>query len=711
MIRNSLLSALLAIAVTALAQAPAPAAAPATPPAETNPFFEPSTLPYQAPPFDRIKDSDFQPAIEEGMKRERAEIETIASDPAPPTFANTIEAMERAGQLLGRVQRVFGGLAQSNTNPTLQQIQRVEAPKLAANRDATVLDPRLFARIKAVYDHRADSGLDAEARHVVERTYRNFVRSGALLSEDDKVKLRAINQEQSKLGNQFRERVLADTNASAVIVDDRSLLDGLPDSDIAAAAEKAKARGLEGKWIITLQNTTQQPPLTYLKNRALRERIFAASSQRCSHGGDNDTTAILARLAQLRADRAKLLGFPNFAAFNLDDEMAKTPENAIKLMTDLVPAMTAKTRAEATRMQKLIDAQKGGFTLGPEDWQFYAEQVRKAEFDLDESEVRPYFELDDVLQNGVFFAANKLYGITFKERKDIPVYHPDVRVFEVFDVDGKPLALFYADFFSRPSKAGGAWTSSFVGQSRLLGTRPVVTNTENITKPAPGQPALLTSTEVVTMFHEFGHALHGMFSNVTYPSVAGSSVPRDFVEFPSQFNEHWALDPAVFANYAKHYKTGAPMPKELVEKIRKSAKFNQGFALSEYLEAALLDMAWHALPAGAAPQDVSAFEPAALKRFGVDLAQVPPRYHTAYFSHIWGGGYAAGYYAYLWSEVLDDDAYAWFVEHGGMTRANGQRFRDMVLSRGGTEDPAVMYRAFRGRDPVVEPLLVERGLK
>ena len=406
-----------------------------------------------------------------------------------------------------------------------------------------------------------------------------------------------------------------------------------------------------------------------------------------------------------------MLGFPNFGAYNLADEMAKTPENAIKLMTDLVPAMTAKTRAEAARMQKLIDAQKGGFTLGPEDWEFYAEQVRKAEYDLDESEVRPYFELDNVLQNGVFFAANKLYGITFKERKDIPVYHPDVRVFEVFDKDGKPLALFYADFFSRPSKAGGAWTSSFVGQSRLLGTKPVATNNENITKPAPGQPALLTASEVVTMFHEFGHALHGMFSNVTYPSVSGSSVPRDFVEFPSQFNEHWALDPVVFANYAKHYRTGEPLPKELVEKIRKSVKFNQGFALSEYLESALLDMAWHSLPAGAPPQDVNAFESAALKRFGVDSAQVPPRYHTTYFSHIWAGGYSAGYYAYLWSEVLDDDAYAWFVEHGGMTRENGQRFRDMILSRGGTEDPAAMYRAFRGRDPIVEPLLEQRGLK
>ena len=705
--KNALVALLLLISLSVFAQTPpAPTA-----PTESNPFFEPSKLPYQAPPFDRIKDSDFQPAIEEGMRRELAEIEAIAGDPAPPTFTNTLEAMERSGQLLRRVQRVFGGLAQSNTNPTLQKVQQIEAPKLAAHRDAIYLDPRLFARVKSVYDHRSDSGLDAEAKQVAERTYRDFVRSGALLSDDDKVKLRAINQEQSKLTNQFRDRVLADTNASSIVIDDRALLDGLPESDIAAAAEKAKARGLEGKWVITLQNTTQQPPLTYLKNRALRQRILNASVQRGNHGGDNDTTAIVVRMAQLRADRAKLLGFPNYAAYNLADEMAKAPESAIKLMTDLVPATTAKTRAEAARMQKVIDAQNGGFTLGPEDWQFYAEQVRKSEYDLDESQVRPYFELDDVLQNGVFFAATKLYGISFKERKDIPVYNPDVRVFEVFDKDGSPLALFYADFFSRPNKAGGAWTSGFVGQNRLFGTKPVVTNNENITKPAPGQPALLTFTEVTTMFHEFGHALHGMFSNVKYPSVSGSSVPRDFVEFPSQFNEHWDLEPTVFANYAKHYKTGAPIPKELVEKLRKSHTFNQGFALTEYLEAALVDMAWHALPAGAPPQDVNTFEPAALKRFGVDLPQVPPRYHTTYFSHIWAGGYSAGYYAYLWSEVLDDDAYAWFVEHGGLTRKNGQRFRDMILSRGGTEDPAAMYRAFRGRDPVVEPLLIQRGLK
>jgi peptidyl-dipeptidase Dcp len=692
MLRSLALAAVMTTTAAALAQT-------------ANPFFQPSPLPYQAPPFDKIHDADYQPALEEGIQQEAAEIEAIANDPAPPTFENTLVRMERSGALLRRVSRVFGGMTQSNTNPTLQQVQKTMAPKLAAHRDAIYLNPKLFARVRTVYENR-NAIKDPESKRLAEETYKEFVRAGALLSEADKAKLREINQEQSKLTTEFRNRVLADTNAEAVVVDDKAQLDGLPASDVASAAEKAKARKLDGKYVITLQNTTQQPPLTYLKDRALRERIFKASEARGNHGGENDTKAIVQRLAQLRAERAKLLGFPTFAAYNLEDEMAKTPDNAIRLMTNLVPDARAKTLAEAARMEKLA-----GFPIQPWDWQFYAEQVRKAEYDLDEAQVRPYFELDDVLQNGVFYAATKLYGITFKERKDLPVYHPDVRVFEVFDHDGKPLALFYADFFARPNKAGGAWTSGFVGQSHLLGTKPVVTNTENIEKPAPGEPALLTFTEVTTMFHEFGHALHGMFSNVDYPSLAGSSVPRDFVEFPSQFNEHWALEPEVFAHYAKHYKTGERMPKELEAKLRKSRTFNQGFALTEYLEAALLDMAWHMLPAGEPAQDVNAFEAAALKKYGVEMAQVPPRYHTTYFSHIWGGGYAAGYYAYLWSEVLDDDAYYWFREHGGMTRANGQRFRDMVLSRGGTIDPAAMYRAFSGHDPKVEPLLYERGLK
>jgi peptidyl-dipeptidase Dcp len=700
--RLTFLALALATAVSAFAQAPAAEA-----PAAENPFFKPSTLPYQAPPFDRIKDSDFQPAIEEGMKQELAEIQAIANNAAPATFANTIEAMERSGQLLRRTQRVFGQLTQANTNPTLQGVQKALAPKLAAHRDAINLDPKLFARVKAVYDGR--DALPADQKYLAKRYYDDFVRSGAMLSEDDKTRLKALNQEASKLGTQFRERVLAGVNAGAIVVDNKSQLDGLPESDIAAAAERAKAKGLEGKWVLALQNTTQQPALTYLKNRALRQRILNASLQR-NIGGENDTTGIISRIAQIRAERAKILGFSSYAAFNLADEMAKTPEAAIKLMTDLVPATAAKTRAEAAKMQKLIDAEGGGFTLGPEDWSYYAEQVRKAEFDLDEGQVRPYFEIDNVLRNGVFFAATKLYGITFKERKDIPVYQPDIRVFEVFEADGKPLALFYFDPFARANKSGGAWTSSFVGQNGLFGTKAVVLNTENFPKPAPGQPALLTFTEVTTMFHEMGHALHGMFSNVKYPSVAGSAVPRDFVEFPSQFNEHWNFDPVVFANYAKHYKTGEPMPKELVEKLKKSRASNQGFQLEESLAASLLDMAWHALPADAPAQDAAAFEAASLKRFGVDLPQVPPRYRSSFFSHVWGGGYAAGYYAYLWSDVLDEDAYAWFTENGGLTRANGQKFRDNVLSRGGTADPAELYRNFRGRDPKVDALVKSRGL-
>ncbi len=617
-------------------------------PGQTNPFSAPSPLPFQAPAFDKISDSDFQPAIEEGTE---------------------------------------------------------EAPKLAAHRDAIYLNPKLFARVKAIYDQRASLNLDRQSNRLVERSYRDFVRAGALLPDEDKTTLRALNKEQSQLTTDYRKRVLAATNDAAIVVDTKEELAGLPDADIAAAAEAAKSRGLTGKYILTLQNTTQQPPQTYLKNRSLRERLFNASVQR-GNGGPNDTTKIGSRLAQLRAQRAKLLGFPNYAAFNLDEEMAKTPDNAIKLMTDMVPAATAKARDEAGRMQTLIGS---AFKLQPWDWQFYAEAVRKADYNVDESQVRPYFEINRVLRDGVFFAANKLYGLTFEERKDLPVYQPDVHIFEVTDVDGTPLALFYADFFSRPNKSGGAWTGSFVGGSKFLGTKPVVYNVENFTKPAPGQPALLSFTDVTTMFHEFGHALHAMLSTIKYPSLG--STPRDFVEFPSQINEHWALEPSVFANYAKHYKTGKPMPKSLVDKIKASRTFNQGFATTEYLGAALLDMAWHTLPPDTALQDVNAFEPEALTRFHINMPEVPPRYHTTYFSHVWGGGYAAGYYAYLWSEVLDDDAFYWFREHGGMSRANGQRFREMILSRGGTEDPAALYRAFRGRDPIVEPLLIERGLK
>lgn len=668
----------------------------------TNPFFAESTLPMQAPDFTKIKDSDYQPAIEEGMKQGLADVEVVANSTEPATFANTIEALERSGRLLARAQRVFGSMTQANTNPTLQKIQTEMSPKLSAYRDAINLNPKLFARLKTVYDNRAS--LNAEQKRIAERYYRDFVRAGALLPDAEKEKLRALNKEGSKLTNEFRNKILADTNASAIIVADVKELDGLPDSDIAAAAAAAKGRGLEGKWVLTLQNTTQQPAQTYLENRALRERLFKASAMRGIHGGENDVTAIVSRLAQLRQQRAKLLGYATYGDYALEDQVAKSPANAIKFMTDMVPATVAKAREEANRKQKLA----GSEPLQPWDWQYYAEQVRKADYDLDDARIRPYFEMDRVLRDGVFFAATKLYGITFRERKDLPVYQEDVRVFDVIDNDGKPLALFYFDPYSRSNKQGGAWTGSFVGQSKLFGTKTVNYNVENFTKPAAGQPALLSFDNVTTTFHEFGHALHGIFSTITYPTSGGT--PRDWVEFPSQFNEHWALEPVVFTNFAKHYKTGEPMPKALEKKLRTSRKFNQGFEIAEMLGASLLDQAWHAQTTDALISDVSSFEADALKKFQISIPEIPPRYHTTYFSHIWAGGYSGAYYAYLWSEVLDDDAYYWFRENGGMTRANGDKFRKMILSQGGMQDPTEMYRAFRGRDAKVEALLIERGL-
>ncbi|MGE5358428.1 MAG: M3 family metallopeptidase [Bacteroidales bacterium] len=683
-------------------------------PQAANPFFTASTLPYQAPPFDRIKDGDFQPAIEQGMKRQRAEIDAIANDPSSPTFANTIEAMEKSGALLTRVSKVFFNLAESNTNPTLQKVESEEAPKLAAHQDAIFMDPKLFARVKAIYDAqkgRAPSSSRVEASSLVERYYRNFVRAGALLSDGDKAALSKLNEEESRLTTDFKQRVLADTDASAVVVDDKAQLAGLTDQDTAAAAEAAKERKLDGKWLLRLENTTQQPILDRLQDRTLRARVFQASAARGTHGGPNDTKAIVERLAELRAQKAKLLGFPDYASYALDDQMARTPQAAERLMTSLVPASTAKAREEAGKMQRIVDAEKAGFQLGPQDWEFYAEKVRKAEYDLDESQIKPYLLLDRVVQDGIFLAANRMYGLSFKERRDIPVYNPDVRVWEVFDANGASMALYYGDYFARPNKSGGAWMDSFVDQSGLLGTKPVIVNVLNVTKPAAGQPALLTWDNTTTLFHEFGHALHGLLSNVTYPTLAGTNVPRDFVEFPSQFNEHAALDPVVLANYAKHYQTGAPMPAALIEKIRKTHTFNQGYMMTEYLAAALLDMAWHTVAPGRSIENVDAFEPAALKRFAIDLPQVPPRYHTTYFSHIWSGGYAAGYYAYLWSEVLAHDAYYFLEQQGGLTRENGQRLRDTVLSRGGSMPADLMYRAFRGRDAEIEPLLIERGLK
>jgi peptidyl-dipeptidase Dcp len=676
------------------------------------PFMKPSPLPYHAPQFDRIKDGDYLPALEAGMKAHLAQIQKIANNPAPPTFENTLVAMERAGVLLNRTRYVFLAITAANTNPALQKVEAEVAPKLAGHSDEIYLNPRLFGRVKAVYDQRERLQPGPEGRALIERYYRDFVHAGAQLAASDQAKLRTLNQEESKLVTEFQTRLLAATKEGALVVTDRAGLKGLSDGEIAAAATAAQERGLAGKFLLSLQNTTQQPALASLADRSVRERLFRASVDRASQGNANDTRALVLRLSQLRAEKARLFGYKDFASYTLSTQMAKTPEAAEQLMTSLVPAATAKARAEAAKMQALIDAQKGGFKLAAWDWQYYAEQVRKAEFDLDEAQIKPYLELDRVMKDGVFYAANQLYGLTFKERHDLPVYHPDVRVFEVFDADKKPLALFYADYFKRDNKKGGAWMDSFVDQSGLLGTKPVVFNVCNFTKPAPGQSALISFDDVTTMFHEFGHALHGLLANVKYPLLSGTNVPRDFVELPSQFNENWALQPQVLAHYARHHKTSQPMPQALVDKIKKAQTFNQGYALTEYLAAALLDMAWHTQGPDAPAKDVAAFEASALDRFRINVAEVPPRYHTPYFSHIWSSeGYSAGYYAYLWSEVLDHDAYAWFKAHGDLTRTNGDRFRRMILSRGSTEDMATMYRAFRGQDPSVEPLIEARGMQ
>lgn len=675
-----------------------------------NPFYAPSTLPFQAPPFDKIKDDDYQPAMEAGMAEQRREMKAIADNPAPPTFENTIVAMERSGRLLMRVQRVFFAVTAANVNPVLEKVRAAEAPKLAAHRDAIFLDPKLFQRVATIYKERKTLKLDKESLHLVEFNYDEFIHAGANLSEVDKAELKKLNEDLATLSTTFNTKLLAATKQAAFVSTDQEALAGLSDSQISAAKGAAQDRNVQG-FVIPLQNTTQQPDLASLTNRASRQTLFTNSWERAEHGNANDTRETLARIAQLRGQKAKLLGFPSFAAWQLGNQMAKTPEAALKFMGEIVAPATARAADEAQDIQGMIDSQKGGFKLQPWDWEFYSEKVRKAKYDLDEEEVKPYFELDNVLQNGVFYAANQLYGLTFKERKDIPVYQPTVRVFEVFDADGSPLALFYCDYFKRDNKQGGAWMNSLVGQSKLLGTKPVVTNVANFPMPASGQPALLTTDEVRTMFHEFGHALHGMFANTEYPKLSGTSVARDFVEFPSQFNEHWAEYPTIFQHYAKHYKTGEPMPAELVAKIKKSQNFNKGYAMTELLAAAELDMKWHTLPANAPTQNPDTFEAEALQQTHLALSYTPPRYRSSYFSHIWASGYAAGYYAYLWTEMLADDAYQGFEEHGALTRANGDRFRQMVLSRGNTQDLAEMYAAWRGAQPSIKPMLKYRGLE
>ncbi len=681
-----------------------------------NPFYATSTLPYEAPPFDRIKDADYQPAIEAGMAEQRKEIDAIAGNPAAPTFENTIVALERSGQLLGRVMQVFGGISQANTNPTLQKIQETEAAPLAAQSDYQNLNPQLFARVQALYDKRATLGLDPESMRLLEWDYLQFVKAGAKLNEADKAKLKKLNEEESVLSTAFTNKLLAAAKVAAYSTTDKTKLAGLTPEQVDAAARAAKDRGVPG-YVLPLQNTTQQPALTEMTDRGARQALFEQGYTRAERGGANDTRATVARLAQVRAQKAQLLGAPNYASWALQDQMAKTPAEALKFLDALVPASTAKARGEAKDIQALIDSQNSGagaqpvgFQLQPWDWNFYSEQVRKAKYDLDSATLKPYFELSRVLQDGVFYAANQLYGITFKERHDLPVYQPDVRTFECFDVDGKPLALLYFDYYKRDNKDGGAWMSNFVSQSKLLGTLPVIYNVANFPKPAPGQPALVSFEDVTTMFHEFGHGLHGIFANTQYPSLSGANTARDFVEFPSQFNEHWATYPQVFHHYAVHYQTGQPMPEELFSKLKKAATFNKGYLSTEALAAQELDMQWHLLPADAPLQDVDAFEKSALERTHAAMKEVPPRYRSSYFLHIWANGYAAGYYAYAWTEMLDDDAFQWFEDHGGLTRANGDRFRQMVLSRGNTEDLETMYERWLGAKPNVAPLLKQRGL-
>ena len=709
--KSKLLLASTALALGSAAVVPAFAQAPAAAPAaQQNPFAAPSTLPFQAPDFSNIQDSDYAPAFETGMAQHLAEVNKIADQKAAPTFDNTIVAMERSGRMLDRVSQAFFAVSQANSNDALQAVETDIAPKLAAHTDAIYLNPKLYQRVEALYDKRDSLKLDAEQAQLLIVYHQQFISAGAQLSDADKAKLKDLNKQLSTLSTEFSQDLLAATKDNALVVDDKAKLAGLSDADIAAAADAAKERGLDGKYVLSLQNTTQQPMLQDLSDRATREALFNASWTRAEQGGENDTRAAISTLAKLRADKAKLLGFDSYSAYVLDDQMAKNPETVGAFMAKLVPATAAQERREAAVLQQQITSDGEDFALKPWDWDKYSEEVRKAKYDLDQNEVKPYFEINKVLEDGVFYAANQLYGVTFKPRTDLPVYQPDVKTYTVYDKDGSELGLMYFDYWKRDNKAGGAWMSNFVGQSKLLGTKPVIYNVANFTKPSEGEPALISFDDVTTMFHEFGHALHGLFADQTYPTLSGTNVARDFVEFPSQFNEHWALDPKVLSHYAVNYKTGEAMPQALVDKIKKAAKFNQGYALGEVVAAAALDLKWHALPASAPKQDVDQFEAKTLADMGLDTKDVPPRYRSSYFRHIWANGYASGYYAYLWTEMLDDDAYSWFQKNGGLTRENGQRFRDLILSRGHTLDYGPMFRAFYGKDPDIGPMLESRGL-
>lgn len=687
----------------------APAAESATMAAE-NPFFQASSLQYQAPDFRLISDEHFLPAFERGMAEQLAEIEAIANNPEAPTFENTLVAMERSGELLSRVSRVFSNLTGTDSNEKRREIQSELAPKAAAHSDNINLNTDLFARIETIYNDRENLGLNDEQKRLVEVYYQRFVRAGAQLTDSQKEQIRALNEEHSRLTNQFAQNLLAETRNIAVVVDTVEELDGLSRSQIQAAANAAADRGYEGKYLLSITNTTRQPILTSLNNREVRQRVWEASANR-AQSGDYDNRPISARLAQIRAERAALLGYDSWADYNVEPQMAQTPEAVFELFGTMLPTVIANVEAEQAAIQEMIERRGGDYEVQPWDWEYYAEFVRQELYDIDEAEVREYFEFNRVLHDGVFYQMNRFYGITFEPRPDLPTYHEDVEVYEVFDADGTSLAIFYADYFAREGKRGGAWMSSFVGQSHLLGTKPVVVNVMNIPKAPEGEPTLVSYDHVTTIFHELGHGIHGMFSDVTYPTLAGTAVSRDFVEFPSTFEEDWAAHPEVIANYAKHYETGEPIPEELLERIIQSRSFNQGFDTLEYISASLLDMEWHSLTADDELQDVNEFEAAALAKYGVDLPAVPPRYKTTFFSHSMGGGYSASYYAYMWSEILAADAFAYVQSQGGLTRENGNHYRRNILEVGNTRPTMESYIQFRGQEPTTDALLIRRGLQ
>ena len=672
----------------------------------TNPFFESSLLPYQAPRFDEINDGHYRPAFDEAIRQKRAEIDAIVAQTAAPDFNNTVLALEKSGAMLSRVSSVFFAMTSAHTNDDLQALEEQISTELAALANDIWLNDTLFSRVESVWQDCA--ALDAESRRLAEETYQHFVLAGARLNDAEKAELKALNTEAATLTSQFNQRLLAATKAGGLVVDYAHQLDGLNPDEIATAAHAAAEKGLNDRWLIPLLNTTQQPALSALRDRQTRENLFNAGWTRTQKGDENDTRALILRLTALRARQAKLLGFEDYASWSIADQMAKTPAAALAFMRGIVPAARTRATLEQADIQKVIDDEQAGFTVQAWDWAFYAERVRQAKYALDESQIKPYFALNTVLQDGVFWAASQLFGLRFVERFDIPVYHPDVRVWEIFDHTGEGMALFYGDFFARESKAGGAWMGNFVEQSYEFASRPVIYNVCNYQKPANGQTALISWDDVVTLFHEFGHTLHGLFASQRYASLSGTNTPRDFVEFPSQINEHWASHPQVFAHYARHYQTGEPMPEALRDKMLNATQFNKGYDMTELLSAALLDMNWHGISEPV--DDVDAFEAAALHKEGLDLPAVPPRYRSSYFAHIFGGGYAAGYYAYLWTQMLADDGYQWFVEQGGLTRENGQKFREAILSRGNSSDLAELYRQWRGHDPRIEPMLENRGL-